>query len=205
MYKEIGFCIKSASPLLMHNGKKLTNPLNPLTKQIKQFSGKRNKTDEDLMALAKLEWLGGLYLMEEAQIEIERGNVRFIGGKQPCIPGDLLEGVLINGAKKNKLGTQFKSGILVDNEYPLIYDGPVEPEKLFTYNDGEFADSRNVRVQKNAIVRCRPFFKEWSVRFIVKYLPSVVNADQIREALEVAGLIVGICDYRPKYGRFHVA
>jgi hypothetical protein len=50
----------------MHDRNKLVNPLHPLTKELKRFTGKQKKTEEDLMALAKLEWLAGMYLTDSA-------------------------------------------------------------------------------------------------------------------------------------------
>lgn len=202
MYKQIDFQIQGISPLILHNGRILTNPLNPLTKMIKGYTGKRTKTDDDLMAISKLEWLAGLYLDEVPTIDDNSNGITFSGGSAPIIPGDVLEGMIVSGAKKSKLGVQFKSGVLIDGDFPLLYDGPTDLEKLF--NDGRFVDSRNVRVQKNAVVRCRPIFKQWAIKFTVNYLPSVVNPSQIKETLVTAGLVCGFCDYRPKYGRFAV-
>lgn len=203
MYKQVEFSIQSISPLIMHDGKKQTNPLHPLTKEIKRFSSKKPKTEEDLLSLAKLEWLGGLYVQEMPKVEVQGGNVRFTGGKGVCIPSDVLEAMLINGAKKRKLGTQFKSGILIDQDFLLEYDGSKDIESL--WNDGRFTDTRPVRVQKNAVMRCRPIFPKWGLTFTVNYLPSSINKDQIQEALETAGIVAAIGDNRPKYGRFVIA
>lgn len=203
MYRQLQFSIKSISPLIMHDGKKQTNPLHPLTKEIKRFSSKKPKTEEDQMALAKLEWLAGLYVQEMPTVEVHGGNVTFSGGSGVCIPSDVLEAMIVSGAKKRKLGTQFKSGILIDEDPLLQFDGPKDIEKL--WNDGSFTDTRPVRIQKNAVMRCRPIFKQWGLTFTVNYLPSVVNKDQIQEALETAGIVAGLCDHRPKYGRFVLA
>jgi hypothetical protein len=203
MYKQAEFTIKSISPMLMHDRNKLVNPLHPLTKEVKRFSGKRTKTEEDLMALAKLEWLAGMYLTEAPQIDIQGGNVKFNGGGVPCLPSSVLEGAIINGAKKHKLGTQFKSGILIDQDFCLEYTGPKKLEDMWA--DGNFTDIRPVQVQRNSIMRCRPIFNAWSATFVINYLPNIVNKDQIQEALESAGQVAGVGDYRPKYGRFLVA
>lgn len=202
MYNQVKFNIQSISPILMHGGK-LKNPLHPLTKEFKRFSGKQKKTDEDLLALAKLEWIAGMYLIEMPTVEVQGGDVKLIGGGQPCLPSDVIEAAIINGAKKHKLGNQFKSGILIDKDFPLEYEGPTTPEEIWA--DGNFTDMRPVRIQKNAVMRCRPIFNSWSLTFTVNYLPNVLNKDQIQEAVESAGLQIGVGDYRPKYGRFMVA
>ena len=202
MYKSLDFHIKGASPLIMHNARKLTNPMHPLTKQIKVFSGKKNKTEEDFYVMSKLEWLGGMYLTEEATVILEGNTVKFIGGGVPCIPGEAIMATLVNGAKKNKLGTQLKSALLVLSESPLIYDGVKVPEDM--WEAGIFTDIRTVKIQRSAIMRSRPIFCNWELKFTVEYLPSVLNVDQIEESARVAGQIVGICDHRPVYGRFNL-
>lgn len=200
MYQKIAFRIEGVAPLLVHNGKVTTNPLNPLTKEIKRFSSKRNKSDEDLYTLAKLEWLGGLYLTKPPKIEVKGNEVIIHESGVPCIPSDVLEGAIIGGAKKSKLGTQFKSAMMVEQDSVLEYEGSQDLEEL--WQDGNFTDSRKVRIQKNSIIRCRPIFYQWAVSFAVSYLPSLINPDQIAEALNKAGVQEGLCDYRPKFGRF---
>lgn len=202
MYKEEMLEVVGCSPLLMHSRKKLGNPLHPLTKEIKRFSGKKNKTEEDLLAIAKLEWLGGMYLTEDAQVEIKGGEIEFFGGGEPCLPGEVWESTIISGAKKHKLGQQFKSGIIVDGDFPLIYEGPKTASEL--WKDVSYIDMRNVKIQRNLIMRCRPLFNKWASKIVVSYLPSVVDLDKIKEALATAGILAGVGDYRPKYGRFNL-
>jgi hypothetical protein len=111
--------------------------------------------------------------------------------------------MLIEGAKKRKLGEQFKSGILCEGDWPLTYDGPKEVAKLKA--DRQFRDIRGVRVNNSRVMRCRPIFVRWALKFAVNFLPDVVNEEQIAEAIRTAGRIVGLCDHTPKYGRFVVA
>ena len=200
MHKEISFSIRGLSPLLMHSGRKLTNPLHPLTKKIKVFSGKRNKTEDDILALQKLEWLGGLYISEDPEVHVDGAKVNFVGGGKIVVPGEAIEATLRDGAKKNKLGTTFKSGVVILDDSILNYEGTTDLEEM--WESGEYADTRNVKVQRAAIMRTRPIFRKWSLDFTAHYLPTVVDPGQIHEALSVAGMMVGLCDYRPKYGRF---
>lgn len=202
MHKTIEFSIKGLSPLMMHNGKTLTNPLHPLTKCIKTFSGKRAKTEEDLLAMSKLEWVGGLYLSEHPVLNVQGSEVKAACSGDIIIPGEVLEAVLREGAKKSKLGTAFKAGISVINDFVLQHEGSGDLEEM--WESGLFADMRNVKIQKSQIMRTRPIFHKWALNFEVMYLPTVVDANQIQEALNIAGQVVGLCDYRPKHGRFAV-
>jgi hypothetical protein len=186
-YQTLGFTIKSISPLMMHNGQ-LADPLNPYSRAIKEITAKgKKKTADDLERMALLEWEGGLYIGE---------------GDVVVIPGTNIEGLLVEGARKSRLGQQFSAGVLCLDSWPLIYDGPKTIKKL--KDNAKFRDTRKASVNSSSVMRTRPIFETWSLKFEVMYLPSVVDHDQIIKALVTAGRLVGLCDYKPKYGRFRV-
>jgi hypothetical protein len=58
--------------------------------------------------------------------------------------------------------------------------------------------------KKSSIIRCRPIFDNWKSTFEIGYDPELIEGESIKKALEVAGREIGICDYRPKYGRFEI-
>lgn len=186
----------------MHNARILTNPMHPITKMTKQLTAKRKKTDDDLMAISKIEWVAGLYLSKPPTVEIIDTNVAIKCDGRIVVPGEVLEAVLREGAKQNRLGTTFKAGVQVLGDSLLDYDGPSDLEKLWAA--GNFTDIRNVRVQRAAILRTRPIFTDWALTFDIEYLPQVVDLGQIKEALTIGGQRIALCDYRPKYGKFCV-
>jgi len=183
----IEFKIEGISPLLMHNGQ-LANPLNPLVKQMKSLTGLRKKSDEVHMELSRLEFRAGLYVSSDGQIEI---------------PSEVLESCIIEGAKKSKLGKQFKSSICINDSSPLDYGANLSVDELWERNE-EFADVRGVKVGQSRVMRTRPIFRDWRLRFRVDYNPELVNPEQIVLAVQDAGSQVGLCDYRPKFGRFQI-
>jgi hypothetical protein len=185
---RLSYTIEGETPgLLMHNGR-LANPLDEMTKGLKEITSKRKKSDEDHVEVMRREWMGGLYFDEE------------IG---PYIPGSCLDAILVEGAKKRKLGKSFKSAVFTDaGEYPLSYDGPRTIAGLWA--DPKFRDVQGVRVGQARVMRCRPLFKRWALTFSVLLQPSELNPADVTEALEEAGRSVGLCDYRPRYGRFTV-
>ena len=89
-----------------------------------------------------------------------------------------------------------------DGLWPIIYKGSKDPEKLF--DDKNFVDKRGVIVNRSRIIRTRPIFREWELVFDVQFIETVVNKSNVIDALTLAGQIIGLCDYRPKYGRFEV-
>lgn len=184
--RQLKIRIKGRSPLLMHSDR-FANPLDAATKAHKELTGKRKKTDADHEAIARSEWLGSLYHRDD------------IG---PFIPGQNLDASLQEAAKLQKLGKKFKQAVMVvDNEVPLQYKGPRDPEGLFAAG---FLDVRGVRVSMAKLMRCRPKFNDWAAEFTIAFNEDVVNAEEVRKALADAGALVGLCDYRPRYGKFEV-
>src|SRR5258708_890598 len=141
-YSKLKLRIRGVSPLLMHNGQTV-DPLNSFRKAFARISGKRAKTESDLEQMAKIEFLGSLYLHDGV----------------PCLPGEVVEAAFIEGAKKQKRGPQAKAGVLSDGFWPIAYDGPRLPEEL--WRDERFRLSVGVRVQRNRIMRMRPIFRKW--------------------------------------------
>lgn len=186
-YEKLSVTIEGVSPLLMHNAQ-LCNPLNPIVQEMKGISGKRKKTDEDYIELARLEFWGSLYLDSE---------------KGPVIPGFNVEATIVEAAKKDRGGKVLaKSGIIVEDDNPLIYDGPRTVDELWANKN--FVNVASARVQMARIMRCRPIFRQWSLKFELMYLRQVCTKSQIEKWLEIAGLMCAIGDWRPRFGRFVV-
>ena len=174
--------------MLLHNGQ-TANPLNKFARQLKAVSGKRNKTDEDFEALAKIEFLAGLYLNPKGEYTLPAHNV---------------EAVMLEGARKNKNGRLVQGGVFVVDDPILVFEGSEKtPEELWA--GGEHALMVSVRVQRNRVMRTRPLIPTgWTAEILVQFDPATIEEPAIRQAFEVAGRERGIGDWRPKYGRFVV-
>src|SRR6187399_3268376 len=114
MYKELSLKITGSVPLILHNGQ-TADPLNPHTKSIAEITGKTKKTDADHREVARREFYASLYTDE--------GRV--------CIPWEMAEALLINGAKKKRRGPDAKAGIIVENNSILEYEGPTSIDELW--------------------------------------------------------------------------
>ena len=86
------------------------------------------------------------------------------------------------------------SGIIVEpEEIPLIVTNPYE------------IDARGAVVQGARIVRWRPKFNEWKLKFSITILDDEnISVPVVKDILEKVGATKGIGDYRPRYGRFMV-
>jgi len=177
--------LTSTRPLIMHNAE-LANPLNPVVKEIRKFSKKRNKTDDDQEAIAQLEFLGGLYHDKE------------LG---PYVPADNIWRCLYNAAKRHKLGERVKEALLIESDVnPLAYKGPRGAEELWA--NEAFRYYKSVRVQMSRTMRCRPIFYNWATEADGILDSSLLDLEDLKRIAEEAGSLVGLCEWRPRFGRF---
>ena len=174
-------------PLIMHNVQ-LASPLNAYAKRLKTLNGKRNKTDDDRLEIARVEWEGSFYFDPE------------VG---PYVPGPNVFRSLINGARITKAGKKVERGALVTElVMPLIYKGPRDLASLWGNGESEWVDVRTVVVQRSKIDRCRPVFRQWAFEADILLDPKVIDFDEFVEVAQNAGQFEGIGDYRLMYGRF---
>lgn len=183
-WKTMHFRITGDAPLIMHNGS-LANPLSSGAKQMKQVTSKKKKTDADFERIAEIEFKASLYMDEDSG---------------PVIPGENIEATLYEAAKITKEGKIAKSACFVPKHAALAYDGPRDADAL--WQEERFRSCVGVKVQRNRVMRTRPIFKEWSAVIEVQYEDSVVNAEQVERWVHSAGTQVGLCDWRPRCGRF---
>ena len=186
--EQLRIRVTGTTPLLMHSDK-LADPLNPDTKAHKELTGKRKKTDEDHHAIARSEYLAGLYWTKADGVHI---------------PGQNFDATFLAGAKLQKMGTHWKRGALViESRVPLVYEGPRDPGAL--WENRAFVDARGVKVGTAKVMRYRPIFLEWAAEMTISLDTDVLNLAEARKAIEDAGKLIGVCEYRPRFGRFEVS
>lgn len=167
--KQLQFRLVGKSPLLLHNGQ-MANPLNKFVRELNTLTkkGRGIKEEAVLEEIAQLEFLGSLYTSDDV-----------IG-----IPGNVIFTVLRNGARKFKQGKTIEAGLVVNNFYPLIYDGPKDPQELFDHENGSgerpFVDQRMVKIGgRSSILRTRPIFIEWAIDIEIEVDESVIEPDNV--------------------------
>jgi hypothetical protein len=81
----------------------------------------------------------------------------------------------------------------------------IQPDFIPLEGDDWKVDIRPVVVQRQRILRARPRFDKWSLKFrIVNHDPTIIHADTLRRILDDAGRYYGIGDFRPEFGLFEV-
>lgn len=178
--------LKSTAPMLMHSDR-FANPLDPATKAHKELTSKRKKTDEDHEAIAVSEFNGSLYIDPDG----------------PFIPSMNLEAAFVEAAKMQKLGKHAKRALMIlEDKIHLQYDGPRDAAGLVC--DPRFVDMRGVRVSMAKLMRCRPRFNDWSASCTLAFNPEQINQNEVMQIIRNAGALVGVGDFRPRFGRFSV-
>lgn len=187
MMEQLRIRITGTSPLMMH-ADTLANPLNTATKLHKEMTGKRKKTEDDHLAIAKSEFISGCYWSPETGF---------------YVPGANLDATFLGGAKLQKLGVHWKRGALVlENHVKLLHDGPGTPDAL--WESPSNVDCRGVKVGSSKIMRYRPIFMSWAAELTVAINVDVLDLQEARKAIEDGGALIGTCEYRPRFGRFEV-
>lgn len=177
--------LTGTAPLLMHNSR-LANPLDPATKALKKVTAKRSKTDEDHALVARLEHGGSLYLDPD------------VG---PYIPGGNIERCLVDSARMSKQGVKVTRGVFINTDVnPVLYRGPRDMDGL--WDDESFRHMAAVKVGMARIMRCRPVFASWACEAEGILDPSVLEIDDLELIATNAGQMIGVGDWRPRFGRF---
>ncbi len=200
------FTITGIGPMLMHCGQ-TADPLNHFARAMKKQSAKRSKTDEDLAALSMLEWFAGLYTDKRLDVD-DAGSVTVPAGTSLILPAHVLDSAIREGGRKIKVGKQISAGVIV--EAPAVFKASGMKSIQQASQDESFHFRCAVKVGTSKVMRTRPIFNEWKAIFSVCLDLSVIDIDTVRQALESAGRLVGVGDWRPgapkggSYGRFTV-
>lgn len=189
--------ITGTRPLLMHNGQ-LADPMNVWAKRIAEITStnkRNNRSDANYEEIARREFHGGLYYDEEAG---------------PVVEAIALEAMMKVGARMAKKGKQFEAGVECEEAFsPLIYDGPRGRDELWDFRlpDGSrpYCDRRGVKIGTARVIRTRPRFPRWSVEFGVRvWEVAPINGSDVEKAIENAGHLIGLFDFRPRFGLFEI-
>jgi len=174
------------SPLIMHSDR-LVDPLDEWTRKIAALTSKRKRTEEDHVAIGRLEFEGGMY---------QNGN-------GPCVPALNILRCLQEAASRHKRGKDVKRGVYPREQHAdLQYEGPRDVDEL--WKAGTFALRKPVGVNRgqSRTVRTRPIFQDWQLRFLIEVDPLIFDRDAIVQFWREAGVYEGLGDMRPIYGRF---
>jgi len=184
--RKLNVTFKGVDPLLMHDCK-CVNPLHPISLQLKALTGKRKKTEEDLAKISDLEFMSGLYWDDEIGV---------------YIPAENIARCMEEGAKSMKKGKDIVRHVSIKGSMiPLDYGAKKTLDELCA--DFSYRDVRAAGVMRARVVRTRPrFHAGWKLNFTIEFDENNIDAQTICQAIDYAGSYIGLCDFRPRYGKF---
>lgn len=183
--KKIKCEFHGISPIILHSCQ-CVNPLHPLSLEMKKITAIRKKTEEDIKKLSELEWESGLYYDDAVGI---------------YIPAENIEATVREGAKARKKGKDIVKGFMCETlKIPLDIGEKLTKEQM--KKDARFYDVRAMKVKQARVMRTRPRFNTWNISFVASYDENLLDFKDVVDAIEYAGQYIGLCDSRPKYGKF---
>lgn len=179
--------LTGTKPLLVHNAR-LSDPLDKWAREMKKVSGKRSKTDDDHLELARLEFYGGLYYDND------------LG---PILPSQNIEAAIVDGAKRTKQGKNVTRGLFItDLVTPIAYQGARDLEGLWGNGESEFVHRASVKVGMSRVMRTRPIFRQWAIEVDGFFDDQIFNLETVEQIITDAGSYSGLGDWRPRFGTF---
>lgn len=120
-----------------------------------------------------------------------------------CLPGDYLRGAIVNAAKYRQDPRSPRKSAMDLFKAAIV---SMTPLASLGSKDWDYLDKRRVVIQRSAITRVRPAFKEgWKVTIqLMCNLPEYISPSFLNEVITAAGKLVGLADHRPTFGRFQV-
>ena len=150
--KNLKVTWKGTSPLIMHSCQ-CVNPLHPISVELKKYTSKKKKTEDDLKKISDLEWESGAYWKEGLGLYIPAENVR---------------ATLVNGAKEIRKGTDIQKYVdILDLYIPFNYGENLTKQELI--DSYEYRDTRPMTVNRAKVMRTRPRFDQWNITFKMRY------------------------------------
>lgn len=124
-----------------------------------------------------------------------------------CHPCEAFTKAMVKSVAGKKFGKMFataaiKGAVFIAEPHAMLLDEKGKPIESYSI------DRRPVVVGKARVLRCRPSFPKWRVKLALEVDTAILRPDDVKDALALAGRIVGVGDYRPEkgggFGRFRV-
>ena len=183
--------IRGIVPTIMANGA-MADPTYPWAKAAREIK-KGVKRGEVMSEQVANDYYHALFV----------GQLYLLDGKStPYWPAENVEGMIRRGAMKSKRGQTAKIALTVDDNFPLIYDGPKSAEGL--WKDDRFVFKSRIGGKNGTTINCRCRFMEWEFKFSLLLDTEQADVGDFTRWLTDAGAYIGLSAWTPKYGRFEV-
>ena len=120
-----------------------------------------------------------------------------------CLPGEYLRGSVVMAAKFHQDPRSPRKSAM-----DLFKAGVVSLTDLASLGakEWDYEDKRRVVIQRSGITRVRPAMRKgWKATIeLMITTPEYINPEFLQQVITKAGLLVGVGDFRPTYGRFGI-
>ena len=178
---------------LLQNNPQMSDPLNRYSKEMKQISGKRKKTDDDIVAMREIELRAKMYWDEEIGVYVPSSWVTAS-----------IQGVSWSRAKIKK--ADIRAAVFVtEPKLQLTYDG-METVKapLDIVKNDRFHRVMSLKQGQVRVVKAAPQFAKWSFAAEIEFDPEIINEAELKSLIEYGAAYGGFGDFRPTFGRANV-
>lgn len=179
-------------PLIMNNGEAV-DPENPFTIENKEIRKTKSKdiTPAQTARLKWLDWRASIYWDDDVGL---------------YIPADNILKTIIEGARKIRAGKQAESTLIMDEEMIPIQCGKVPKTPEGIYERAEFKFLKMVRIPPRTGARMMKLRcvipTGWVLEFPLTFDDSIMKPNDVKRANIEGGSLIGLCDWRPRFGRF---
>lgn len=182
-----------------------SDPLGEHAKKKAFFTDKKGKgkTDDVHRAVRTLDWIYSGYWKHEGQIELDESENRvgFEGFAVPYLPGANFQRCLRNAATKWKMGRDVNRAVVVINNPELEYDGPKDAVELFNARSPKY---QLAAFTKRGVWVNRLLLPWWEATFVLNLDDELMDVQQLRRIINMAGKAEGLGTWRPRFGRFNL-
>jgi hypothetical protein len=140
-------------------------------------------------------------LYTSPMIESENDTIVVPEEAKVVIPSFVIEAAIRKGASKRKKGKVISAGVFVEED-PVVTGFRKSIQEL--WESGEYMLRSKVTVQRSAVMRTRPIFRDWGLTVPVQFDPSMIDKEELHMHIKTAGAECGLGDWRPRYGRFTI-
>ena len=175
---------------ILQNNPQMSDPLNKFSKEMKQITGKRKKTDEDIADMRNLEIRAKIYFDEEIGIYVPSSWVQAS-----------IAGVSWSRAKIKK-GDIRACVFVTEQKLKLQYDGFEQVKKpMDIVGNDRFHLIQSLKQGQVRVVKATPIFNNWSFSCDIEFDDSIINESELKSIIEYGAKFGGFGDFRPTYGR----
>jgi hypothetical protein len=178
---------------ILFNNPQMSDPLNKYTKEMKTFSGKRKKTDDDVLTMRKIELRAKIYHDDELGIYVPStwvtASIQGVSwAKAKVKKADIRASVFVT---QPKLKLHYEKMNLVKNPIDIV-------------NNEHFHKVLSLKQGQVRVVKATPVFNKWSFECDIDFDDTIINESELKGLIKYGATFGGFGDFRPTYGRANV-